>query len=74
MDALFSLVTAAVFVLQIVVHVTFALVVWNHAQGSRPVFVGPGIWALGTLTGGPLVALAYWLMNVSTLRPAGETS
>jgi hypothetical protein len=48
--------------------------VWADADrlknsGQKLWFAGPIIWALGVLLGGILMALAYWLMHHSTLRP-----
>ena len=54
-------------VLGLVIHVAFALAVLANARGRDTTFVGPGMWCLATLLGGPLVALAYWLINVSSL-------
>jgi hypothetical protein len=64
----------------IVVNVCFAVaVMWdaNALPGARkPIFVGPGIWFLGTLLGGIFVAAAYWVMHHSRLNdavPMGRT-
>jgi len=57
----------------VVVHVSFALAVL-HDAGRRPgglSFVGPRMWALATLVGGPFTAAVYWLMHHSTLRRPG---
>jgi len=59
--------------LTILIHVLFALAVWQDGtglvqHGSRLIFVGPAIWALATLLGGVFVAVAYWLVHYSTLR------
>lgn len=51
----------------ILIHIVFALAVLAHAKGRDTVFVGPLMWALATLLGGPLVALAYWLIHMSSL-------
>ena len=57
----------ALWVIGVVIHVAFALGVMAHARDRTTVFVGPTLWWLATLLGGPLVALAYWLMHASSL-------
>lgn len=61
-------------VLTAVVHVCFALAVFNDAgKLSRPTLVGPAVWAIATLLGGVVAAGIYWAMNRSMLvgRVAG---
>ena len=59
-----------------VVHVGFALAVladtgkMQRYQRREPFLVGGVIWALATLLGGVFVAVIYWLIHHSTLRPA----
>lgn len=49
------------------IHIAFAVAVLASARGRRTALVGPLLWVVATLLGGPLVAGVYWLMNVSTL-------
>jgi hypothetical protein len=63
----FAVVTIALWVASIVLHIAFALAVYARAEGRDTVFVGPMLWALATLPGGPLVALAFWLIHMSSL-------
>ena len=62
-----------------VVHVFFALAVLADAvkiqdeKGQEMVFVSGKIWALATLFGGILVAVAYWIIHHSTLRPRSSS-
>ncbi len=57
-----------------IVHTIFAFAVDSDARrltraGSGLVFTGPFVWAAATLLGGPLVALAYWIIHRSALAP-----
>lgn len=66
-----GIVVVAMVLASIVVQVAFALAVGNDASSLRsqsrgPVFVGPAVWALATLFGGPMVAATYWAMHHST--------
>lgn len=67
--------TAVVFLwaLQIIINVAFALAVWTRARRQATIFVAPRVWALATLLGGPLTALAYWLINESSLAGGIES-
>lgn len=58
--------------LVVLVHLAFAWAVYSHAQGKRTIFVHPLLWTAATVMGGPLVALAYWLMHASSLAPHSE--
>jgi len=62
-----------------IVHSIFAFAVDSDARrltraGGSLVFTGPFVWAAATLLGGPLVALAYWIIHRSALalRPTIE--
>lgn len=66
-QGILGLVAVGLWALGLLVHIAFALAVHANAHGRETTFVGPGMWALATLLGGPLVALAYWLINVSSL-------
>ncbi|MCU0493504.1 MAG: hypothetical protein MUD01_18105 [Chloroflexaceae bacterium] len=60
--------------LTVIVHVLFAIAVasdasWLQQEGKRLIFVPSVLWILATLLGGPLVAVGYWLLHRSTLRP-----
>jgi hypothetical protein len=52
-----------------VVHIGFAMAVHRDATrlGDRVMFVAPFLWAMGTLVGGVLSALAYWIIHYSSL-------
>ena len=66
-SGVFQVAVICLWALGVVVHIAFALAVLASARGKETTFVGPGMWCLATLLGGPLVALAYWLINVSSL-------
>ena len=60
--------------LALLLHIALAIAV--HQDGARraeqgpPVLLAPpSIWTLATLLGGLLPAVAYWVVNASTLRP-----
>lgn len=53
-----------------IVHIGFAIGIWQHAQGRKTAFGPPWLWVLATLFGGPMTALFYWLMHCSSLRSA----
>ena len=59
-----------------IVHIGFAAAVWADAANlwhqfrRNTFFVGGGLWALATLIGGVFVAVAYWVIHHSSLRPA----
>jgi hypothetical protein len=57
-----------------ITNVAFAIAVARHARGRATAFVGRTLWVLATLLGGPTVALAYWLMNASSLVPTVKPS
>lgn len=68
------------FLVTALTHLLFAIGVFRDAvklRNSLPpretVLVGPVIWSLATLIGGPLMAAVYWALNRSTLRPPGPT-
>jgi len=73
MAPLFILFAVAVAVLSLVVHVAFALAVYDDAGKHRTLLVGPAIWTLATLLGGVFVAAVYWAMHHSTLRVRTDT-
>jgi cytochrome c biogenesis protein CcdA len=55
------------------VHTAFAFAVDSDARrikrsGGGLVFVGPFVWAFATFIGGPIVAVAYWVVHHSALR------
>lgn len=55
------------------VHLCFAIAVWDDVQrirnsGQKPRFAGGILWALAVLFGGMLVLACYWLMHHSTLN------
>jgi hypothetical protein len=55
-----------------IVHTIFAFAVDRDARrltrgGGNLVFTGAFVWAGATLLGGPLVALAYWIIHRSAL-------
>ena len=63
-----------ILLLTAVVHIAFAFGVYQDAGDRRRVkqtvwFVGPIIWAGGTLLGGLIAAALYWLVHYSTLAP-----
>ena len=68
MAPLFVIFWIGVAVLSLVVHVAFALAVYNDAGKHRTLLVGPVIWTLATLLGGVFAAAVYWAMHHSTLR------
>ena len=58
-----------------IVHIVFAAAVASDGNrlrgyGVGTFFVGPGMWAFATLMGGVYVAVAYWLIHHSSLRPS----
>ena len=58
-----------------IVHIVFAFAVATDGNrlrsfGVGTFFVGPGMWAFATLMGGVYVAVAYWLIHHSSLRPS----
>ncbi len=66
-SGVFFIVAIVLWAASILLHIAFALAVYARAEGRDTVFVGPLMWALATLLGGPLVALAYWLIHMSSL-------
>ena len=65
-------VTICSVVIIIVVHISFAAVIFRDATNlpapRKPIFVGPSIWLLATLLGGIFVATIYWVMHHSRLN------
>lgn len=60
-----------------IVHIAFALAVKRDADNllmrkAGLFLVGPGMWAFATLLGGITIAVAYWAIHYSTLRPKRE--
>lgn len=59
--------------LNAVVHLAFAVAVWSDAfrmlHSRRPELVGPFLWFLATLLGGPWSAGLYWILHHSTISP-----
>ncbi len=71
------LVFALFWVAVAVVHVAFAVAVFRNASTRRAgrgrlVFVGPELWTLATLVGGPVAAVSYWLLHCSRLVGSEE--
>lgn len=64
---LLMLVGFGVALVTVIVHVYFALAVFQDAKRLKPVFVVGGVWALATLAGGVFVAAIYWVMHHSDL-------
>jgi hypothetical protein len=65
-------------VLVVILHLVLAAVVYQDGsrrvdQGTSVLLAPLAIWALATLLGGLLPAFAYWVVNASTLRPAGPS-
>jgi len=65
--------TVTIAVVTFLIHTAFAFAVDRDARnvkrsGSSLVLVGPFVWALATFVGGPLVAVAYWVVHHSSLR------
>lgn len=62
-----------ILLLGLAVNVPFAFAIVRDASECRKkselVFVGPTIWFLATILGGPFTAAVYWLLNHSTLNP-----
>jgi hypothetical protein len=68
-----GVVTVVFCILLLIVHVQFALAVYEdgvrlNLGPKGTLLVGPGMWGFGTLLLGPFLAAAYWLMHHSTLR------
>lgn len=63
----FAVIAIALWVAGIILHIAFAIAVYAHATGRDTVFVGPLMWAFATLLCGPLLALAFWLIHMSSL-------
>jgi hypothetical protein len=63
--------------LNAVIHLAFALAVWIDAArmgpSRRSTLVGPFVWFLATLLGGPLTAGLYWVMHHSTIAPVVDS-
>jgi len=64
--------TVAIAVLTFIINTVFAFAVDRDARrltrsGKNSVLVGPFIWAVATFIGGPIVAVAYWVVHHSTL-------
>ena len=62
--------------LTLVIHLAFTVGVFNAAfeveRSRRVEFAATIIWALATLFGGVFVAVAFWLVHLSTLVPASS--
>lgn len=71
-SGVFFIVAIVLWAASIILHIAFALAVHAHATSRDTVFVGPLMWALATLLGGPLVALAYWLIHMSSLSASAK--
>jgi hypothetical protein len=54
----------------VVVHVAFAVAVRLEATGKSDgvVLVSPRVWAIGTLVGGPVIALVYCVVHTPPFR------
>jgi hypothetical protein len=64
--------TIAIAIVTFLIHTAFAFAVDYDARslkrsGSSLVLVGPFGWAFATFVGGPLVAVAYWVVHHSAL-------
>lgn len=70
---MFLVIVLLVFLLGAVVNIAFALAVFRDAEQCQKkanlLFVGPTLWCLATLLGGPFTAAIYWVLNHSTLNP-----
>ncbi len=59
-----------------IVHISFAIAIKrdaDYAMQKRHLFlVSPGLWSFATLLGGVTVAVAYWAIHYSTLRPKDD--
>ena len=67
----------AIAILTFIIHTAFAFAVDRDARtikagGRSLVLAGPFIWAFATFIGGPLVAVAYWVVHHSALRQEKE--
>lgn len=61
----------AFWVLNIIVHVTFAVAVYRDAKRvGTPIFVESIIWLMATLIGGVVTAAIYWALHHSRLNPS----
>jgi hypothetical protein len=65
--------TVVVAVVTFIIHTVFAFGVDRDGRhlvrgGGYTFLVPPGVWAFATFLGGPLVAVAYWLVHHSNLR------
>lgn len=61
-------------ILVAIVHVGFAMAIKRDAKSILTrrgglFLVPPSLWAFATLLGGVTVAVAYWAVHYSTLRP-----
>jgi len=57
-----------------IVHIAFAMAIKRDAEDLVAMraglfLVSPALWAFATLLGGVTVAVAYWAIHYSTLRP-----
>jgi hypothetical protein len=61
------------FAVTALVRIAFAVAVHRDATslGDRLIFVSPFVWAMGTLTGGLVAVLAYWILHYSSLSGPG---
>jgi hypothetical protein len=72
----FVLLSFVGFAVTAIVQIAFAIAVHRDATslGDRLIFVSPFVWAMGTLTGGVLAVLAYWILHYSSpSRPGVPT-
>jgi membrane protein implicated in regulation of membrane protease activity len=65
--------TIVVAIVTFIINTVFAFAVDRDARrivrgGGYTFLVAPGFWAFATFLGGPLVAVAYWLVHHSSLR------
>jgi hypothetical protein len=68
-----GIVSVVVGILLLIVHVQFALAVYEdglrlNLGPKGTLLVGPGMWGFATFVMGPFLAAVYWLIHHSTLH------
>ncbi len=64
----------ALWVTNVIVHIVFAVGVFQDAKDRTLCFANPLVWTAATLIGGPLLAVGYWLVHSSKLALAADES
>jgi hypothetical protein len=65
-QGILGVLSVGLWALGFLLHLAFGLAAHASAHGRETTFVGPGLWALAALVGGPMVALACWPIDDSS--------